>query len=84
MKEGYAIGAFNEKFEENFGASASIPPANIMDIKKFEVKTPEVTVKVNPECSELIQTRIIDGTKYLLIRADGDVEVNGIRININK
>lgn len=79
-----SIGAFSEKFEEGFGPTASIPPANIIDIKKFEVKTPEVSVKVNPECSELIQTRVIDGTKYLLIRADGDVEVNGIRINIKE
>ena len=79
-----AIGTFSEKFEEDFGPTATIPPENIMNIKKFEVKTPEVTVKVSPECSELIQTRVIDGTKYLLIRADGDVEVNGIRININE
>lgn len=79
-----AIGAFSEKFEDDFGSTAEITPSNILDIKKFEVKTPEVTVKVSPECSELIQTRVIDGTKYLLIRADGDVEVNGIRININE
>lgn len=78
------IGAFSEKFEEDFGASAEIPPANIMDIKKFEVKTPEVTVKVSPEFSDLIETRIIDGAKYLLIRAEGDVEVNGIKINIKE
>ena len=77
------IGAFTKKFEDGFGSAASIHPANIIDMKKFEVKTPEVTVKVSTECSELVQTRIIDGTKYLLIRADGDVEVNGIRININ-
>lgn len=75
---------FTEKFESDFGTTATIPPANILDIKKFEVKTPEVTVKVSPECSELIQTRIIDGTKYLLIRADGDIEVNGIKINVNE
>ncbi len=79
-----AIGAFSERFEDGLGATASLHPSNIIDIKKFEVKTPEVTVKVSPECSELVQTRIIDGTKYLLIRADGDVEVNGIRININE
>ena len=79
-----AINDFTEKFEEGFGANASIPPANIIETKKFEVKTPEVTIKVKPECSELIQTKVIDGTKYLLIRADGDVEVNGIRISINE
>jgi hypothetical protein len=78
------IGEFSEKFEDDFGTTAAIPPANIIDIKKFEVKTPEVTVKVNPEFSDLIETRVIDGTKYLLIRADGDVEVNGIKINIKE
>ncbi|MBQ9847959.1 MAG: DUF4317 domain-containing protein [Clostridia bacterium] len=77
------VSAFSEKIEEDLGVAA-IPPANIIDIKKFEVKTPEVTVKVSPEHSDLIETRVIDGTKYLLIRADGDVEVNGIRININE
>jgi hypothetical protein len=78
-----AINVFNEKFEDDFGAAAEIPPANVIDIKKFELKTPDVTVKVPPEHSDLIQTRVIDGTKYILIRADGDVEVNGIKINMN-
>ncbi len=78
-----SITAFTERLEEDFGTTVSLPPANVMDIKKFEIKTPEVTVKVNPEYSEFVQTRIIDGTKYLLIRADADVEVNGIKININ-
>lgn len=78
------INTFAEKFAEDFGETATMHPANIMEIKKFEVKTPEVTVKVNPECSDFIKTKIIDGTKYLLIRADGDIEVNGIRININE
>ncbi len=77
------INGFNEKFEEDFGATAEIIPSNIIDIKKFELKTPDVTVKVKPEHSDLVQTKIIDGTKYILIRADGDVEVNGIKISIN-
>ena len=78
------INEFTEKFEDSFGDNGSISPSNVMDIKKFEVKTPEVTVKVSPECSHCIETRVIDGTKYLLIRADGDIEVNGIPININE
>ncbi len=74
---------FSEKFEQNLGESIAIPPANIIDIKKFEVKTPNVTVKVDPENCDLIETRVIDGSKYLLIRADGDIEVNGIKISID-
>lgn len=78
-----SVKEFTEKFEESFGSNAAIPPANILDTKKFEVKTPEVTIKVKPEFSDLVQTKIIDGTKYLVIRADSDIEVNGVRITIN-
>lgn len=77
------IEEFSKNFEEDFGSTAKIAPSNILDIKKLEVRTPEVTVKVAPEFSDFVETRIIDGTKYILIRADGDVEVNGIKININ-
>ena len=77
-----SISDFTNNFEESFGADTSIVPVNVMDIKKFEVKTPEVTIKVAPDHSDLVEARVIDGTKYLLIRADGDVEVNGVRINI--
>ena len=44
------------------------------------VKTPNVTIRVKPEYSDLVETRIIDGVKYILIRADDGVEVNGINI----
>ncbi len=78
------IDEFSKNFEEDFGSTAKIAPSNILNIKKFEVRTPEVTVKVAPEFSDFVETRVIDGTKYILIRADGDVEVNGIKININE
>ena len=50
----------------------------------FEVKTPDVTITVKPECSDLIETRIIGGVKYILICADENVEVNGVSINIKE
>ena len=45
--------------------------------------TPDVTIKVNPERSDLISTQIIDGVKYILIRTENDnVELNGVNIHI--
>ncbi len=61
----------------SFGANAEINPRNIIDTKQFEVRTPDVTIRVNPERRDLVETRIIDGAKYILIRADEGVEVNG-------
>ena len=55
---------------------------NIVNVKQFELKTPDVVVKVNPDRSDLVETRIINGSRYILIRADEGVEVNGVNISI--
>jgi len=60
-----------------------VHPKNIIDSKHFEVKTPDVSIKVAPERSDLIETRVIGGVKYILICADEDVEVNGVSIHIS-
>ena len=75
--------AFDEKYEEEFGGDTDLSPRNLIDVRQFEVRTPDVVIKVNPDRSDLIQTRIIDGVKYLLIRADSGVEVNGANIHIS-
>ncbi|MBQ3668713.1 MAG: DUF4317 domain-containing protein [Clostridia bacterium] len=73
---------FAEKFEEEFGTGADLPLAGITDDKSFEVKTNDVLVKVSPRQASLIETRVIDGMKYILIPADEGVTVNGISIDI--
>ena len=55
---------------------------NIINNKQFLINTPDVSIKVNPERSDLIETRIIGGVKYILICADENVEVNGENIHI--
>ena len=65
-----------------FGFEAGLHPKNIIDNKRFEITTPDLSIKVNPESSDLIETRIIGGVKYLLIPADECVEVNGVPIHI--
>lgn len=76
------IEAFEKGFDESFGENAEIPPKNISSTKQLRVETPEVSVKVNAGYSEVVETRIIDGVKYILIRADNEVTVNGVRVNI--
>jgi hypothetical protein len=70
------------EFDEAFGMDAQLHPKNIIDNRKFEVKTPDVSIKVAPDKADLIQTRIIGGVKYILINAEEDVEVNGVSIRI--
>lgn len=77
-----ALEAFGERFEESFGKNSELSPENIVDVKKFELKTPDVVVKVNPDRRELVSLEVINGTKYILIRADDNVVVNGMDIKI--
>ena len=77
------VTVFEEKYDTAFGTDTEIRPQNIVDTKQFELRTADVTIKVNPERSDLIKTQIINGTKYILIRADENVEVNGVNIHIS-
>ncbi len=71
-----------DAMDESFGVGASLKPKNIVDTKKFELTTPDVTIKVNPEHKELVSTQIIGGVQYIMIRATEGVEINGININL--
>ena len=77
-----SMSKFSTQFDEVFGFEAELHPKNIIDNKRFEIATPDVSIKVNPERSDLIETRTIGGVKYLLICADENVEVNGVPIHI--
>lgn len=71
------IQAFQEQCGERFGSGAVLNPANLIDCGKFEIRTAQAAVSVDPECSYLIETRMIDGRKYLLIPVEEDLEING-------
>ena len=78
------VAKFSVDYDEAFGFEAELHPKNIIDKNKFEIKTPDVSIKVNPERSDLIETRIIGGVKYIMICADEDVEVNGVSIHFDE
>ncbi len=75
------IAKFSIDYDEAFGFEAELHPKNITD-GKFQITTPDVSIKVDPTRSDLIETRIIGGVKYILICADENVEVNGVNIHI--
>lgn len=78
------VQVFEQEYDEKFGEDAQISPKNVIDPKQMELKLPDVSIKVNPERCDLVQTRVIDGTKYIMIRANEGVEVNGVAINITE
>ncbi len=72
---------FDKSFDETAGEKAAIYASNVANIRAFEVKTPDVIIKVNPDRTDLIETREIDGRQCLVIAIEGGVEVNGIVVN---
>ena len=76
------VAKFSVDYDSVFGFEAELHPRNIIDSKHFEIQTPDVVIKVDPTRSDLIETRVIGGVKYILICADENVEVNGVSIQI--
>ena len=69
---------FDTQYDSAAGEHSTLLASNIANLKKFEIKTPDITIQVNPECADLVETRIIDGQKCLVIVVDDRVEINGI------
>lgn len=71
------ITAFRESCARQFGEGAVLAPMNLIDAKRFQVRAGEVTVTLPPERSCLLESRVIDGRRYLLVPVEEKVEVNG-------
>ena len=72
---------FEEHFEMAAGENGKLAANNITPSRKFEVKTPDVVIKINPDKTDLVETRVIDGKQCLVIQIDEHLEVNGISVN---
>lgn len=71
---------FDSCFEESVDEKAVFSAANVVNTRSFEIKTPDVIVKVNPAMTHLVETRVIDGKPCLVIAINDNVEVNGINV----
>ena len=76
------IDKLGEALDESFGTNAALTPKNIVTYNKFELSTPDVTVKVDPEHRDLVSVQTVNGEKYVMIRVTGTVEVNGINVKV--
>ncbi len=75
---------FDRSFEENAGEKSRLLAANIAETKKFNIETPDIVIKVNPDRTDLIETRVIDGRQCLVIAVDDHIEVNGVNVRTMK
>ena len=79
---GEQVDAFSAGYEESFGTDEGLHPRNVVDPRQLEITTADVTIRCSPDRGDLVETRVIDGIRYILVRAEDQVTVNGVPIHI--
>lgn len=67
-------------YEEAAPKETPILAANVVQKKSFEIATPDISIRVKPDKTHLVENRVIDGRSYILIQATDEVTLNGIRV----
>lgn len=73
---------FDTVYEEAAGESTSILVPAITGSGKFALKTPDVDIRVNPDRLDLVETRFLEGRRFLVIAVEDNVEVNGMPVKM--
>lgn len=69
---------FDRYYDTAAGEKTELYANNVFNTRSFDVKTPDVVIKVKPERTDLIEDRRLDGRSCIVAWLDGSVEVNGI------
>ena len=74
-----------EEFDKRYanvedGSSAAFVASNVVNTKSFEIKTPDVSIKVAPDKTYLVENKMIDGRPCIVIAISEHVEINGISV----
>ena len=70
---------FDDESEEG-EADSEIMVSNISGLKKFNISTPDIDIRINPEYLSRVKGRIVDGRQCIVIEVDDHVTVNGISV----
>lgn len=73
---------FDRVYEEAAGEKASFQAANLVDTRNVAVKMPDVTIKVSPQRMDLLQVRLVDGRRCIVIPMEDGVEINGMSVTV--
>ena len=71
---------FDEKYEKVSPDDTPLMMSNVYSSRSFDVKTPDVVIKVKPDRTDLVNEKEVDGRDCLVIELNGEVVVNGINV----
>ena len=72
---------FQEECLEQFGA-VGMDATTVVESKKFVIETENATIQVDPQRSDLVEMKRIDGRRFIPVAVEGEVTVNGVEVNI--
>ncbi|MCR4793451.1 MAG: DUF4317 domain-containing protein [Lachnospiraceae bacterium] len=72
--------AFDATYEKVAPDDKPLMMSNVYSARSFDVKTPDVVVKVKPDRTDLVNEKSVDGKDCLVIELNGEVVVNGINV----
>ena len=76
--------SFDQNYEETAGEKTSQLAENITETKKLQIETQDIVIKVNAGWKDLVDTRVVNGRKCLVIAVDDRLEVNGIPVRTSE
>ena len=74
------VASFHDLCTQQFGDNAVLNPGNLINEKRFEIQAEGVKALVDPELSHLVEVQEVNGKTYIMLPADGTIDVNGVSI----
>lgn len=75
---------FERIYEETAGEKATFLAPNLVDARSVAIKTPDVTIKVNPQRMDLVQIQLVEGRRCIVIPVEENVEINGMNVTMEQ
>lgn len=85
---GEKLETFDKKFEEQFDTEKTrerqvetkLFADNVVPVRSFEVRNKNMVLRINSKHTDIIDTKVVDGKKCLVIELTDDMTVNGIPV----
>lgn len=75
---------FEARYENPEEKQPELLITNVANQNNFEIKTPDVSIKVKADKTYLVESRIIDGRPCIVVNTNENVEINGINVIVEK
>ena len=85
---GEKLETFDKKFEEQFDTEKTrerqvetkLFADNVVPVRSFEVRNKNMVLRINSKHMDILDTKVVDGKKCLVIELTDDMTVNGIPV----